>query len=74
MFSGRGIPGTLSYAPWKEIYAGDSERKQDFAEAERTFEQMAEVYRQCGYELSELRRATPPARAQFILKQLHLDI
>jgi predicted ATPase len=59
--------------PWKEIYETDNERKQDFAEAERTFDQMAEVYRQCGYALSELPKATPAARAAFILRQLHLD-
>jgi predicted ATPase len=59
--------------PWKEIYATDNERKQDFAEAERTFELMAAVYQQCDYELSELPKAKPDARAQFILKQLHLD-
>jgi predicted ATPase len=33
--------------PWREIYETDSERKQDFAEAERTFHQTMEVYRQC---------------------------
>jgi len=59
--------------PWKEIYETDNERKQDFAEAERTFDQMAEVYRQCGYTLLELPKATPAARAIFILAQLHLD-
>ena len=58
--------------PWREIYETDSERKQDFAEAERTFRQMAEVYRQCGYEISELPRVTPASRASFILEQLHL--
>jgi predicted ATPase len=59
--------------PWKEIYQTDNERKQDFAEAERTFDQMAKVYRQCGYTLLELPKATPAARATFILAQLHLD-
>ena len=59
--------------PWKEIYQTDSERKQDFAEAERTFAQMTYVYRQCGYALSELPKTAPVARADFILKQLHLD-
>ena len=29
--------------PWKEIYETDNERKQDFAEAERTFEQLVQV-------------------------------
>jgi predicted ATPase len=59
--------------PWKEIYETDSERKQDFAEAERTFHQMVEVYRQCDYGISELPRVTPAARAKFILEQLRVD-
>ena len=79
-FSDRGIPDTLCYRyaglvflapPWKEIYQTDAERKQDFAEAEQTYLQMADVYRECGYELIEVPRATPPERAQFVLKQLH---
>jgi predicted ATPase len=58
--------------PWKEIYETDSERKQDFAEAERTFEVVSGAYRQCGYELVQLPRLTPSARARFVLDQLHL--
>ena len=53
--------------PWKEIYETDNERKQDFAEAERTFAQMVQVYQECGYTISELRKAKPAARANFIL-------
>jgi len=60
--------------PWKEIYETDTERKQDFAEAERTYREMAEVYRKCGYESTELPRATPAERAQFILRELHQDV
>jgi predicted ATPase len=56
--------------PWKEIYETDGERKQDFAESERTFEQITEVYRECGYELLPLPRMTPVARARFILDQI----
>jgi predicted ATPase len=56
--------------PWPEIYQTDTERKQDFAEALRTFAQVTEVYRECGYTLSELPKLPAPARAQFILKQL----
>ena len=59
--------------PWREIYETDGERKQDFAEAERTFHQMVEVYRQCDYVTAELPRATPAARAEFILEHLRLD-
>lgn len=58
--------------PWREIYEMDSERKQDFAEAERTFKEMAEVYRECGYETAELPRIAPDARARFIVQRLNL--
>ena len=57
---------------WKEIYATDSERKQDFAEAERTSELNMQVYRECGYELVELPRAAARDRAEFILRRLGL--
>ena len=59
--------------PWKEIYQTDSERKQDFREADRTYQAMAEVYRECGYETIELPKLTPAKRAKFILDQLQLD-
>jgi predicted ATPase len=56
--------------PWKEIYTTDNERKQDFAEAEGTFHQMAEVYWECGYQTIELPKSSPSARAEFVLRQL----
>jgi predicted ATPase len=59
--------------PWKEIYTTDSQRKQDFEEAVRTFDRMTEIYRCCDYELTELPKATPIDRAHFILKQLDLE-
>jgi predicted ATPase len=77
----RGVPDTLGYSrligryapmvfvapPWQEIYETDGERKQDFAEAERTYQTVVEVYGECGYETLEVPRTTPLARAQFIL-------
>jgi predicted ATPase len=57
--------------PWKEIYETDNERRQDFAEAERTFVQVKGVYLECGYELLELPKLTPTARAQFVLDQIN---
>jgi predicted ATPase len=59
--------------PWKEIYRTDGERKQDFREADRTYQYMAEVYRECGYETIELPKLTPAERAKFILDQLQID-
>src|SRR5262252_1558791 len=55
----RYAPVVFLAPPWKEIYETDSERKQDFAEAESTFEQMVQVYRECGYTISELPRTNP---------------
>lgn len=57
--------------PWKEIYMPDAERRQDFAEAERTFEQLSLVYRQYGYEVLELPKVPSPARARFVLQRVH---
>lgn len=53
--------------PWREIYAQDAERKQDFAEAERTYEAVSAAYREHGYELAELPRADVATRAAFLL-------
>jgi len=53
--------------PWREIYAQDAERKQDFAEAERTYEAVTTAYRDHGYELVELPRADVETRVAFVL-------
>jgi predicted ATPase len=68
----RYAPIVFLVPPWREIYETDHERKQDFAEAERTYHQIVEVYRECGYETVVLPKTTPFARAQFILDQLRL--
>jgi predicted ATPase len=56
--------------PWEEIYHTDNERKQDFAEAARTYENMEEVYRECGYECLVLPEATPEKRAEFVIESV----
>jgi predicted ATPase len=58
--------------PWREIYETDNERKQDFAEAERTWNQINHTYAECGYELVGLPKTSPQLRADFILERLHL--
>jgi predicted ATPase len=60
--------------PWQEIYETDHERKQDFAEAERSYEEMIPVYRGCRYDLEFLPKATPAARAAFILERIREKI
>lgn len=55
---------------WPEIYAQDAERKQDPAEAERTFRMMRTVYAEYGYELAELPLATVEERVAFFLARI----
>jgi predicted ATPase len=58
--------------PWEEIFQQDRERKQDFAEAVRTFESLATTYTGYGYELVELPRASVEVRARFVLQSVGL--
>lgn len=53
--------------PWRDIYTQDSERKQDWAEAVRTYDEMAKAYADYGYELVELPKATVAERVSFVL-------
>jgi predicted ATPase len=52
--------------PWREIFAADAERKQDFAEAHATYEAMVAVYAGLGYELVTLPLAPVPERVRFV--------
>jgi predicted ATPase len=54
--------------PWEEIYRTDAERKQDFAEGERTYHGLVDVYQECGYRSIEVPKAAPDARAEFVLE------
>lgn len=56
--------------PWREIYEVDEERKQDYAEAERTYFALIGTYNDCNYDLVELPKATPQERAKFILQEI----
>ena len=56
--------------PWREIYANDAERRQDWDEAVRTHAVMVETYRSLGYQTVELPRTDVAARAAFILDHL----
>ena len=58
--------------PWPEIYRRDAERKQDLAEAERTWRAMRETYADFGYELLELPRLPVAQRLQFVTETLGL--
>ena len=52
--------------PWREIFAADAERKQDFAEAQATYQAMVAVYAGLGYELVTLPLAPVSERARFV--------
>ena len=56
--------------PWKEIFRQDRERKQDFDEAQRTYDALASIYNALSYDLIELPRAEVEDRCQFILHHL----
>jgi predicted ATPase len=58
--------------PWREIFAQDGERKQDFAEAVRTYDAMVATYADFGYELVELPRISIESRVDFVLEQAGL--
>lgn len=57
--------------PWKEIFRRDCERKQDFAEAVRTYEAMS-IYAKFGYQLIELPRVSVEDRMRFVLNATRL--
>jgi len=55
------------FPPWREIYAPDAERKQDWAEAEATFGRVMTGMRELGYEPVVVPKASVEARAAFVL-------
>jgi len=57
-------------SPWEEIFQHDQERKQDFAEAVRTYEVLAAAYREYGYELVELPRSSVAERVKFVRERI----
>lgn len=57
---------------WPAIYVQDAERKQSPAEAKRTYEAMADVYRACGYDVVDLPLLSVAARAEFVLSRIGL--
>lgn len=56
--------------PWRAIFENDEDRRQDFDEACRTFDVMAAIYRDYGYELCELPLADVATRVQLVLDRM----
>jgi predicted ATPase len=59
--------------PWREIFQQDQERKQDFDEAIRTYEALAETYTSHDYELVEIPRTSIQDRVRFVLRKVGID-
>jgi len=55
---------------WPDIFTTDAERKQTPQEARATFAVMVATYRDYGYRLVELPRATVAARVAFVMDQI----
>ena len=56
--------------PWREIFHQDVERKQDFAEAQRTYDALASTYTALGLQLVELPCVGVKERCEFILEHV----
>lgn len=54
--------------PWKEIFTNDVERRHSFEEALEDYSRNLEGYRDCGYELVEVPKASVEERIEFILR------
>lgn len=62
-------PRVFVFPPWREIYAPDAERRQDWAEAEATFERVLRMLDETGYTPVVLPKASVAERASFVLAQ-----
>jgi predicted ATPase len=58
--------------PWPEIFGQDTERKQDFAEAVRTYDAMVEAYTAFGYDLLTVPCMSVEDRRRFVLDTAEL--
>jgi predicted ATPase len=59
--------------PWREIFHQDVERKQDFDEAQRTYEALASTYTSLGCQLIELPCVVVKERCEFIIDHLERE-
>jgi len=61
-------PRAFVFPPWREIYETDAERKQDWAEAEATFDRVLRLLEELGYDAVVVPQAGVEARAAFVLQ------
>ncbi|WP_051002108.1 AAA family ATPase [Idiomarina xiamenensis] len=64
-------PTAFLLPPWRAIYQQDHARKQDFAEAERTYLQLQQSYAEYGYRTIAVPPAPVARRVEFVLSQLN---
>lgn len=62
-------PRVFIAPPWREIYETDDERRQDWSEAQRTFQIISARLPRLGYEPVVLPKTSVEARAAFVLEQ-----
>lgn len=58
------------FPAWADIYCHDTERKQSFDEAVKTYLSVKESYTNCGYSILELPKGSVSERVDFILKAI----
>jgi predicted ATPase len=66
----RYAPAAFIAPPWRDIYATDTERRQDWSEAVSSYDALVACYAANGYRLIELPKTTVAARADFVLAVL----
>jgi len=59
--------------PWREIFGQDQERKQDFDEAQRTYDALAETYTSHDYKLIEIPCVSVEERLRFVLHNVGMN-
>ena len=64
----RYVPTVFLLPPWKSIYTKDTERRQNFTMAVRTFCIMDKTYRELGYRIIVLPKDDPAGRANRLLQ------
>ena len=62
-------PQVFVFPPWREIYQTDGERKQDWNEAEATFDKVLRVLPELGYRPIVVPKVDVAARAAFVLER-----
>lgn len=59
-------PRAFLVPPWRELFAGDAERRHGLAAAVAEYEALVESYRRHGYEVVIVAKADVAARADFL--------